>query len=484
MSDNYQKALTFDDVLLVPAYSEVLPKDVDLRTQLTAQVQLNRPFVSAAMDSVTEGRMAIAMAREGGLGVIHKNLTPEQQAAEVLKVKRSESRFIENPVTVRPEQRVSEARRLMEDHDIGGLPVVADGRLVGILTKRDLRFPTETDCGVADRMTTRLVTAPIGTSADEAKRLLFDNRIEKLPIVGPAGQLIGLFTVRDVDKSRDYPHAAKDDRGRLLAAAAVGVGAHEMKRAEALIAAEVDVLVVDTAHGHSKGVLDMVRAIRETWPEAQIVAGNVATGDATRALFEAGADCVKVGIGPGSICTTRVVAGVGVPQFSAVQGCAAVARDMGGCIIADGGVKFSGDAVKALAAGAHVVMVGSLFAGTDEAPGDVVLYQGRSYKVYRGMGSLGAMKKGSKDRYFQGDQVDERKLVPEGIEGRVPYKGAIGDSLYQLAGGLRAGMGYTGCENIAALHERARFVRITGAGLAESHVHDVIITREAPNYTR
>ncbi len=482
-SKDLRQAYTFDDVLMVPSYSEVLPSSVDLTTRLTERVTLNLPFVSAAMDSVTEGRMAIAMARAGGLGIVHKNLGPERQAAEVLKVKRSESRFIEDPVTVAPDMRISAARALMKEKNISGLPVLEGGKLVGILTKRDLRFPLDVDCSVADRMSTKLVTAPKGTPLEDCKRLLFDNRIEKLPLVGKDGELRGLVTVRDIDKVRDYPDAAKDDQGRLLVGAAMSTGAHELTRAEALLSAGVDVLVVDTAHGHSKGVLDQVRAVKDAWPGAQIVAGNVATAEATKALFEAGADCVKVGIGPGSICTTRVIAGVGVPQFTAVRDCSAVAKSFGRAIIADGGIKFSGDAVKALAAGANVVMVGSLFAGTDEAPGDVILYQGRSYKVYRGMGSIGAMKEGSKDRYFQSD-VDEGKLVPEGIEGRVPYKGPISDSLYQLAGGVRSGMGYAGCGNLKSLHENARFVQITGAGLAESHVHDVIITREAPNYNR
>jgi IMP dehydrogenase len=478
-----QEALTFDDVLLMPAYSEVLPADVDLRTRLTNQIELNIPFISSAMDSVTEARMAIGMAREGGLGVIHKNLPAEFQAAEVLKVKRSESRMIHDPVTVGPQQSVAEARKLMKSNNISGLPVVEDGKLVGILTKRDLRFSRELDCSVAERMSTELVTAPVGTELEEAKRLLFDKRIEKLPIVDDDGKICGLVTVRDIDKSRDYPIAAKDSEGRLLAAAAVGVGPKELERVQALLNAGCDLIVVDTAHGHSKGVMDMVREVKASWPQAQVAGGNVATAAATQALFEAGADAVKVGIGPGSICTTRVVAGVGVPQFTAIQNCQQVARQFDRPIIADGGIKFSGDAVKALGTGANTIMIGSLFAGTDEAPGEVVLYQGRSYKVYRGMGSIGAMQAGSKDRYFQSD-VDDRKLVPEGIEGRVPYKGLLSNSLFQLAGGVRSGMGYTGVKTIAELHENAQFVRITASGLAESHVHDVIITREAPNYNR
>ena len=484
MMSRFRDALTFDDVLLEPAYSEVLPKDVSLKTRVTNGIHLNIPFMSSAMDSVTEARMAIAMAREGGLGVIHKNLSPEDQAAVVRRVKRSESRFIENPITVSPDASISEARQLMIQHGISGLPVVDDGtqKVVGILTSRDLRFPLESSCLVRERMTQELVTAPRGTSHDDAKRKLFEHRIEKLLLVDADGSLAGLVTVRDIDKVRDFPNAVKDERGRLRAAAAMGVGDHEIERAALLLAQGCDLLVIDTAHGHSQGVIDQVRKVKQRWPDAQVVAGNVATGAATKALFEAGADCVKVGIGPGSICTTRVVAGTGVPQLTAIMDCAAAAKEFGRPIIADGGIKFSGDAVKALAAGAQTVMVGSLFAGTDEAPGEVILYQGRSYKVYRGMGSIGAMKKGSKDRYFQSD-ADDRKLVPEGIEGRVPYKGPVSDSLFQLAGGVRSGMGYTGSPDIDALHT-ARFVRITGAGLAESHVHDVIITAEAPNYNR
>ncbi|HIA04741.1 MAG TPA: IMP dehydrogenase [Myxococcales bacterium] len=478
-----RQALTFDDVLLTPAYSEVIPANVDLRTRLTNQIELNIPFVSSAMDSVTEARMAIGMARKGGIGVIHKNLTPALQAAEVLKVKRSESRMIHDPVTVTPNQSVADARALMKANNISGLPVIEDGKLVGILTKRDLRFSRELECRVSDRMSTDLVTAPVGTELEESKRLLFENRIEKLPIINDKNEVCGLVTVRDIDKSRDYPLAAKDSEGRLLAAAAVGVGPKEMERAAALLNVGCDLIVIDTAHGHSKGVLDMVRNVKSSWPAAQVVGGNVATASATQALFEAGADAVKVGIGPGSICTTRIVAGVGVPQFTAIQDCAQVARQFNRPIISDGGIKFSGDAVKALGAGANTIMIGSLFAGTDEAPGDVVLFQGRSYKVYRGMGSIGAMQAGSKDRYFQSDS-DDRKLVPEGIEGRVPYKGVLSDSLFQLAGGVRSGMGYTGCKTIPELHDEAQFVRITASGLAESHVHDVIITREAPNYNR
>ena len=476
-------SLTFDDVLLSPGYSEVLPKDAELTTRVAEGLTLHLPLISSAMDTVTESRMAIAMARAGGLGIIHKNLDPETQAAEVRRVKRSESRVIEHPVTVGPLEPLTAALALMEQHGISGLPVVDGDRLVGILTRRDLRW-AEADTGlVQDRMSRKLITAAPRVSVEDAKRLLSEHRIEKLLLVDDAGRLAGLLTVRDIDKVRDHPNAAKDSQGRLLVGAAVGVGEREHDRAEQLLAAGVDLLVVDTAHGHSRGVIETVRTLRRLHPAARLAAGNVATGDATRALFEAGADCVKVGIGPGSICTTRIVAGVGVPQLTAVLECAAAARVFGKPIIADGGIKFSGDVVKALAAGAQTVMVGSLFAGTDEAPGDVILYQGRSYKVYRGMGSIGAMQKGSKDRYFQ-ETTEERKLVPEGIEGRVPHKGPVGDSLYQLAGGVRSGMGYVGARTIAELAEKARFVRITNAGLAESHVHDVIITREAPNYNR
>ena len=476
-------ALTFDDVLLQPAYSEVLPKDTDLTAPLAAGLTLRLPLLSSAMDTVTEARMAIAMARSGGLGVIHKNLEASVQAAEVRRVKRSESRIIESPITVGPSETVAAARQLMDHHGISGLPVIEGDRLVGILTRRDLRYVTRDDGTVRERMSTRLVTAGPGVSIEDAKRLLSDHRIEKLLIVDDRMELRGLLTVRDIEKNRDYPHAAKDAYGRLVVGAAVGVGDKELERADALVAAGVDLLVIDTAHGHSRGVIEQTRTLRARYPELRLVAGNVATAEATRALIDAGADVVKVGIGPGSICTTRVVAGVGVPQLTAIMECSRVAHDAGRRIIADGGVKFSGDVVKALAAGAYTVMIGSLFAGTDEAPGDVVLFQGRSYKVYRGMGSIGAMKEGSKDRYFQ-TESDERKLVPEGIEGRVPYKGPVADTLYQLSGGLRSGMGYLGAATLEALRERARFVRITTAGLAESHVHDVIITREAPNYNR
>ncbi|MCB9522271.1 MAG: IMP dehydrogenase [Myxococcales bacterium] len=471
-------ALTFDDVLLQPAYSEVLPGDVDTRTRLTRELTLRIPIVSAAMDTVTEADTAIAMARAGGLGFIHKNLSVEDQAREVQRVKKAQTGMVVDPLTVRPEQSLGEAVALMEAHRISGLPVVGpSGAPVGILTHRDIRFEEALDRPVESLMTTKLVTVPEGVAPERCKALLHDHRIEKLLVVDGAGLLKGLITIRDIRQAEAHPSAATDPQGRLLVGAAVGVNGHE--RIEALVAAGVDVVVIDTAHGHSKGVIEAVRLAKHTWPDLQVAAGNVATADAVRALAEAGADCVKVGIGPGSICTTRVVAGVGVPQISAVMACAEAAADYDLPIIADGGIKFSGDVVKAIAAGAQVAMVGSMLAGTSEAPGDVVLYQGRSYKAYRGMGSLGAMRRGSSDRYFQEGQ---RKLVPEGIEGRVPFRGPLADTLYQLVGGLRSGMGYTGSANIEALRTQAQFIRITSAGLKESHVHDVVVTEEAPNY--
>ena len=476
------QALTYDDVLLVPGYSEVLPKDVSLDTRVTRELSLRVPLISAAMDTVTEANMAIGMARPGGLGVIHKNLSPEAQADQVRKVKKSESRMVIDPLTIAPADSLSDALDVMAHHGVSGLPVVDDDRLVGILTNRDIRFQRELTRPVAEIMTTALVTVPEGTTSEEAKRLLHQHRIEKLPVVGAAGQLLGLYTIKDVEKEARWPMAAKDGRGRLLCAAAIGVGADGEARAAALVEAGVDVLVIDTAHGHSKGVIDAVRAVRTAWPSLQIIAGNIATGEAAIALIEAGVDGVKVGIGPGSICTTRVVAGVGVPQITAITEVAKATARHGVPLIADGGIKFSGDIVKALAAGAHTCMVGSLLAGTDESPGERILYQGRSYKVYRGMGSIGAMKAGSKDRYFQDEVDNDRKLVPEGIEGRVPYKGSVEGVIYQLIGGLRSGMGYVGAADIEALRHTDRFVRITTAGLTESHVHDVIITKEAPNY--
>jgi IMP dehydrogenase len=473
-------ALTFDDVLLVPQYSEVLPKDVDVKSRLTRGIELNTPLLSAAMDSVTEARTAITMAREGGIGIIHKNLPPELQAREVEKVKRAESGMVLSPVTVKPGESLRNALSIMREHDISGVPVVEGDKPVGILTARDIRFERNLDQPVSALMTKELVTVQPGVSAEQAKQLLHQHRIEKLLVV-EAGKLIGLITIKDILQADRNPQAIKDGKGRLRVGAAVGPGPDREARAAALAAAGVDVIVVDTAHGHSKGVLDAVRATKKEHPHLDLIAGNVATAEATEALIDAGADGVKVGIGPGSICTTRVVAGVGVPQVSAVFECARAAKRRGVPIISDGGVKYSGDVVKAIAAGASSVMMGSLFAGTDEAPGDMVLYQGRSYKMYRGMGSLGAMKKGSKDRYGQAGSADE-KLVPEGIEGRVPYRGSLASILYQLIGGLRSGMGYIGASNIAELQERARFVRITSQGLRESHVHDVIITEEAPNY--
>jgi IMP dehydrogenase len=480
IDDHLREALTFDDVLLVPAYSDVLPKDVDTKTRLTRKIELNIPLLSAAMDSVTEARTAITMAREGGIGILHKNLPIEGQAREVERVKRAESGMVLAPVTVRPGQSLREALAIMREHDISGVPVVEGERPVGILTARDIRFEQNLDQPVSVLMTKELVTVPPGVANDHAKQLLHKHRIEKLLVVD-AGKLVGLITIKDILQADRNPLAIKDERGRLRVGAAIGPAPDRADRAAALVAAGVDVLVVDTAHGHSKGVLDAVRATKKEHPGVQIIAGNIATAEATEALIDAGADAVKVGIGPGSICTTRVVAGIGVPQITAVSDCARVAERHDVPIIADGGVKHSGDIPKAIAAGASCVMVGSLFAGTDESPGDLVLYQGRSYKVYRGMGSLGAMKKGSRDRYGQSGTADE-KLVPEGIEGRVPYRGSLRSIVYQLVGGLRAGMGYTGCTTVAELRRKAKFIRITSQGLRESHVHDVIITEEAPNY--
>jgi IMP dehydrogenase len=481
-----RECLTFDDVLLVPAYSDVLPRDVDTRTRLTRTIELGIPLISAAMDSVTEARTAITMAREGGLGVLHKNMTPEEQALEVEKVKRAESGIVVDPVTVAPDDSLQRAVEIMRQANISGLPVCEGDRPVGILTARDLRFETNLTQPVRNLMTPRerLVTAPPGIKPDEARALLHKHRIEKLLVVDPAsGRLIGLITIKDLLQAERFPHATKDVKGRLRCGAAIGPGPDREERTRLLVEAGVDVIVIDTAHGHSKGVIEAVRSTRRAYPELPIVAGNIATADAAEALIEAGADAIKVGIGPGSICTTRVVAGVGVPQITAVSDCARVARRYGVPVIADGGIKYSGDIAKAIAAGADVVMVGSLFAGTDEAPGEMILYQGRSYKTYRGMGSLGAMRRGSKDRYGQAGAADE-KLVPEGIEGRVPYRGSLSSNLYQLVGGLRSSMGYCGCATIGEMQTRARFVKSTPMGLRESHVHDVIITEEAPNYRR
>jgi len=476
------EALTFDDVLLVPAKSNILPRDVDTVTYLTRRIKINIPIVSAAMDTVTEARLAIALAQEGGIGIIHRAMSIEAQAAEVDKVKKSESGMIVDPITVTPDQKIHEALALMERYRISGVPVTMKGKLVGILTNRDLRFETRMNLKVSEVMTKkRLITAPLGTTLDEAKEILHKYRIEKLPIVDDDFRLKGLITIKDIEKRIKYPNACKDSIGRLRVGAAVGVGAGTMDRVDALVNAGVDVIVVDTAHGHTKGVIDTVTSIKKRYPEMEVVAGNVATADGTRDLIKAGADAVKVGIGPGSICTTRVIAGAGVPQVTALWECSSVADRYKVPLIADGGIKFSGDITKAIAAGASSVMIGGIFAGTEESPGEVVLFQGRSYKVYRGMGSIGAMEAGTKDRYFQ-EGVRETKLVPEGVEGRVPYKGPLSGSVHQLVGGLRAGMGYCGCKNIEELRKKASFVKITNAGLRESHVHDVIITKEAPNY--
>ena len=479
--EDFPTALSFDDVLLVPQYSQIVPRDVKLESQLTRNLQLKIPLMSAAMDTVTEAKTAIALAREGGIGVIHKNLPVEEQARQVSRVKKSESKVIENPVTIHPDQRLTEALEIMRRHNISGLPVVKDRTLVGMLTHRDLRFETDLDQSVSQVMTTDVITGKDGVSFDDAVTVLRTNRVEKLPIVNDKGELRALITFKDIEKEFKFPYAAKDSRGRLVVAAATGVGPKGIERAESLVKAGVDLLVVDSAHGHSKGVLEAVSELKASFPDTDVVAGNVATADATKALIEAGADAVKVGIGPGSICTTRVVSGVGVPQVAAVKECFLEARKSDVPIIADGGIKYSGDIVKALACGAQIVMVGNLLAGTDEAPGEVVFYQGRTYKVYRGMGSLGAMREGSKDRYFQ-DDVNPEKLVPEGIEGRVPYKGPLAKVVFQLMGGLRAGMGYCGAETLPQLCEKARFVRISGSGLRESHVHGVQITEEPPNY--
>ena len=476
-----KEGLTFDDVLLIPQASDVVPADVDLRTKLTDDICLNVPLVSAAMDTVTENRMAIAIAREGGLGIIHKNMTIEQQAEQVDKVKRSEHGVITDPFFLEPEHLVKDAVALMEKYRISGVPITKNGKLVGILTNRDLRFENNFEQPISDVMTKdRLITAPVGTSLEEAKNILGKYRIEKLPIVDEKGVLKGLITIKDIEKSVVYPNSAKDDRGRLLCAAAVGVTADVLDRAAALLENGVDLLVLDSAHGHSEGILECVRKIKRHYPNAQLMAGNVATAEGARALIDAGADAIKVGIGPGSICTTRVVAGIGVPQISAIYNAATVAAQEGIPVVGDGGLQYSGDIVKALAAGANVVMAGSLFAGCDESPGSEEIFQGRRFKVYRGMGSLAAMGQGSADRYFQDGS---KKLVPEGVEGRVPYKGSVSDSIYQLMGGVRSGMGYCGCATIPELQERGQFVRITGAGLKESHPHDIYITKEAPNYS-
>ncbi len=483
LSDTIETALTFDDLLLCPQASQVLPNEVSLATRLTQSINLNAPLVSAAMDSVTEHRTAIAMAREGGLGIIHKNMSIDEQAKEVERVKKSESGMIVDPITVKETHSVGEVEKIMAKYKISGLPVLRDGKLVGIVTNRDLRFVSDEDLRVGDVMTSKnLVTAEVGIDLEHSKALLHEHRIEKLLIVDDNGNLSGLITIKDLEKIKKYPYAAKDDMGRLLVGAALGVGIDIEAHAQRLIDAGVDIVVVDSAHGHSQGVLKAVAQIRGSFPNLQIIAGNVATGEGTEALIKAGANCVKVGVGPGSICTTRIVAGVGVPQMTAIQKAVAAAAKYDIPIISDGGIKHSGELAKAIGAGAHAIMIGSLFAGTDETPGETFLYQGRTYKGYRGMGSLGAMRKGSSDRYFQSEISSQSKLVPEGIEGKVPYRGPLSDVIYQLLGGLRSGMGYVGAATIEELREKAKFVKISASGLRESHVHDVIITKEAPNY--
>jgi len=475
------EGITFDDVLLVPSRSKVMPRDIDISTKITATIKLNIPLMSAGMDTVTESRMAIAIAREGGIGVIHRNLSIERQAEEVDRVKRSEHGVITNPFHLSPNHTISDAAALMERYRISGVPITVEGKLVGIITNRDLRFERDFSRLIKDVMTKdNLITAPEGTTLKEAQEILARHKIEKLPIVDKDFNLKGLITIKDIEKTIAYPRAAKDVKGRLLVAAAVGVAKDTMARVEALLEAGADALVIDTAHGHSEPVIQTLRAIKKQYPEANVIAGNIATGEAARDLIHAGADALKVGVGPGSICTTRVIAGIGVPQITAVYNVYTVARSFNIPVIADGGIKYSGDITKALAAGADCVMIGSLFAGTEESPGEMEIYQGRSYKVYRGMGSIGAMKEGARDRYFQ---EDEQKLVAEGIEGRVPYRGTVADMVFQLVGGLRAGMGYCGVRNLEELKTKTKFIRITNAGLQESHPHDVQITKEAPNYT-
>ncbi len=483
LPDTIELALTFDDLLLVPSASEVLPNEVSLVTRLTDTITLNAPLISAAMDTVTEHRTAIAMAREGGIGIIHKNMGIAKQAKEVEQVKKSESGMIIDPITVREDQCVADVEKIMAKYKISGLPVLREGKLVGIVTNRDLRFVSDSDLRVGDVMTSKnLVTARVGIDMEHSKALLHEHRIEKLLVVDDNGNLAGLITIKDLEKIRKYPLAAKDHLGRLLVGAALGVGPGIEASAQKLVDAGVDVVVMDSAHGHSRGVLRAVEAIKSAFPDLPVIAGNVASYEGTLALIKAGANAVKVGVGPGSICTTRIVAGVGVPQMSALKNCVAAATKHGIPIISDGGIKHSGDLAKAIGAGAHTIMIGSLFAGTDETPGETFLYQGRTYKGYRGMGSIGAMRKGSSDRYFQSEISSQSKLVPEGIEGKVPYRGPLADVIYQLLGGLRSGMGYVGAGTIEELREKAQFVRISAAGLRESHVHDVIITKEAPNY--
>ena len=477
-----KEGLTFDDVLLIPAESDVLPNEVDLSTKLTKDITLNIPLMTSAMDTVTESNMAIAIAREGGIGVIHKNMTIEDQATEVDKVKRSENGVITNPFFLSPRHLAQDAEDLMRKYKISGVPICeADGTLVGILTNRDMRFLTDYSAPISEVMTKdNLITAPVGTSMEKAQEILRQHKIEKLPLIDENGYLKGLITIKDIEKAVQFPNSARDEKGRLLCGAAIGITANVLERAHALVDAQVDVLVLDSAHGHSKNIMECLKKVKVAFPNTPVIAGNIATAEAAEALIQAGADAVKVGIGPGSICTTRIVAGIGVPQVTAVYDVACVAKKYGIPVIADGGIKYSGDIVKALAAGANVVMLGSLLAGCEEAPGETEIYQGRSFKVYRGMGSLAAMANGSKDRYFQ---EGAKKLVPEGVEGRVPYKGSVADSIFQLVGGIRSGMGYCGCQTIPLLHEKAKFVQITGAGLKESHPHDIQITKEAPNYS-
>ncbi len=483
LEDNVKIGLTFDDVLLLPDKSDILPGDVEVSTQLTKNIRINVPIVSAAMDTVTEAKLAVAIAREGGMGIIHRAMSVAAQVVEVDKVKKSESGMIVDPITLQPEEKIYKALAIMEKYRISGVPITKGKKLVGILTNRDLKFETNFQKKASEVMTQKgLITARVGITLDEAKEILHKHKIEKLPIVDKKMSLIGLITIKDIEKREKYPHACKDSFGRLRVGGAIGVGADAINRAAALIKAGVDLIAIDTAHGHSKRVISTVKELRNRFPDIEIIAGNVATGEATRDLINAGASAVKIGVGPGSICTTRIIAGAGVPQLTAIKECAEVAEALNIPVIADGGIKFSGDVTKAIAAGANSVMIGGLFAGTDESPGEHMLYQGRTYKVYRGMGSLGAMQAGSKDRYAQ-EKVESKKLVPEGVEGRVPYKGPLAASIHQLVGGLRSGMGYCGCKTIEELRKNSRFIRITAAGLKESHVHDVTVTKEAPNYS-
>lgn len=483
MSIGLEEAYSFDDVLLIPSYSEILPRDVDSTTRLTRNLTLNIPIVSAAMDTVTESEAAISMAREGGIGFIHRNMSIENQVMEVDKVKKSESGMIVDPVTIHPDQKVFEVLQLMEKYRISGVPVVKGDQLVGIVTNRDLRFETQMDKTISEVMTKdHLITVSEGISLEESKKMLHEHRIEKLLVVDQKGRLTGMITIKDIEKIKKYPNACKDRMGRLRVGAGIGVGPDMMPRAEALIKAGADVMVIDTSHGHSKNVIEATRRLKSTFSGLELIAGNVATAKAAEDLIAAGADGIKVGIGPGSICTTRIVAGIGVPQITAILNCKEISGKTGVPLIADGGIKYSGDITKAIGAGAHCVMIGGLFAGTEESPGETILFQGRSYKVYRGMGSIEAMRKGSKDRYYQTEQEADEKLVPEGIVGRVPYRGSLSSNIHQLMGGLKAGMGYVGCASIEELRQKARFIKISGAGLRESHVHDVIITKEAPNY--